>query len=157
MNNSCLYEDRNLICQVPYMSNSLIPYTHKTEWTMPLPIVTMMAIFVYCSILQHFINFLRRSVQLNSRPFEIPEEATVEDIVDSEGDMEVVVSEEEADDPESSDDKWLFTGRYLELPGGIVLLTTYNKMWRFQLKESYYYTTQKVVDTLSKQLVKSKE
>lgn len=154
MNGTCLYED-NLICQVPFMSKSLVTYDSKTTSVFPYDI--FFTIPFYYFILQHFINFLRRSVQLNSRPFEIPEETTVEDVVDSEGDMEVEVSEEEVDDPESSDDKWLFTGRYLELPGMIILLTSCNGSWRFQLKDSYYYTTQKVVDTLSKQLVKSKD
>lgn len=154
-----MYDSNNTICHVsPFMSKSMVPYTHKDD-LMSLHITTLMAILLYAPLIHCVITTLRRTVRQNSRPFVIPEESTEPHLerIESEDDMQAseVISEEMTEDPEN--EKWIFTGRYLELPGSVVLLTTYNKMWRFQRKGAYYYTTQQIVDTLSKQLVKSKD
>lgn len=141
----------NSVCYVPlYMSKSLVTYDSKTR---VFSYDIFLAILFYYFILQYFFNLLRAVTR--DQPFieEIPEVEVIES--DEDTSDAVAPSEEDTDDPE--DDQWLFTGHYLELPGTIVLLTTYNKSWRFQLKDTYYYLTQEMVDSLSKQLVKSKD
>jgi len=134
----------NNTCPVPlFMSRSVMVYK---EPTLPFSVSSIMAVVVYFTILQ--IMIYRSRIR--------PQAVQVEEVTDvPEVEEEEEEEDEDTEDPE--DDQWLFTGRYLELPGMIVLLTSCNGSWRFQLKDTYYYLTQEMVDTLSKQLVKSKD